>query len=435
LTDDLINALTKIQGLRVVARSSAFQFKDKARDIRSVGRQVGVGTVLEGSVRKSGGRLRIAAQLNNAADGYHLWSETYDRELKDVFAVQDEITRAIAHALEIQLSSGSGRRLVKTSTGNLEAYNLYLQGRYYWGRWRREGATKGIEYFQQAIAKDANYAPAYSGLADSLGWLGFAGVLPPTEAMPKAREAALKAARLDDTLAAAHISLGYVKSLYDRDWPGAEREFRRALDLNPGYADAHFAYGLTYLAPLGRLNEALAEIQRARDLDPLSLIINTYVGLTFYLNRQYDRAIEHCRKALELDPTFLEAYAIMSNAYLAKGMFPEAYAAIEKMRSISPDARPEGILAYAYALQGRRDEARSLLRQWTVPAQQQCLRSTLIACVYAGLGEKDRVFEFLNKAADERDGHVIYVNTWPAYDSLHGDPRFSAFLAKIGLSR
>ena len=279
MTEEIIDALAKVNGFRVVARTSSFAFKGKQQDIREIGKKLNVATVLEGSVRKDGNRLRVTAQLNSVADGYHLWSETYERELKDVFTVQDEISRAIVDTLQLKLASSA--RQPRPPSENVEAYDLYLQGRYHWSRWRSEGAERAIEYFQQAIQKDPNYAAAYSGLADSYAWMGFFGALPPNEAMPKARQAALKALALDDTLAAAHTSLGYVKSLHEFDWPGAEREFKRALQLNAGDSDAHFGYGITYLAPMGRLDEAVREMQTARDLDPLSPITNTYLGLAY----------------------------------------------------------------------------------------------------------------------------------------------------------
>src|ERR1700693_4871519 len=259
MTEEIIDALAKVNGFRVVARTSSFAFKGKQQDIREIGKKLNVATVLEGSVRKDGNRLRVTAQLNSVADGYHLWSETYERELKDVFTVQDEISRAIVGTLQLKLAN-SGRQ-PRPPSANVEAYDLYLQGRYHWSRWRSEGAERAIEYFQQAIQKDPNYAAAYSGLADSYAWLGFFGALPPNEAMPKARQAALKALALDDTLAVAHTSLGYVKSLHEFDWPGAEREFKRALQLHSGDSEAHFGYGITYLAPVGRLDEAVRDMQ------------------------------------------------------------------------------------------------------------------------------------------------------------------------------
>src|SRR6266853_3730169 len=251
MTEEIIDALSKIGGIRVVARTSTFSFKGKQQDIREIGKKLNVAAVLEGSVRKDGNRLRVTAQLNSVADGYHLWSETYERELKDVFAVQDEISRSIVDTLQVKLARGRTSPLVKPPE-DLAAYDLYLQGRYHWSRWRTEGAEKSTHYFEQAIARDPKYAAAWAGLADSYAWLGFFGALPPSPVMPKAREAAQRALALDDSLAAAHTSLAYVKTLYEFDWAGAEREFRRAIELNPGFAEAHFGYGITWFAPMGR---------------------------------------------------------------------------------------------------------------------------------------------------------------------------------------
>jgi TolB-like protein/Flp pilus assembly protein TadD len=435
LTDDLIGTLTKIPGLRVVARSSAFQFKGKNPDIRTAGRQLNVATVLEGSVQKSGGRLRITAQLSSAADGYHLWSETYDRELKDVFAVQDEITRAIVRALEVRVAGDPVRRLATASTQDLDAYNLYLQGRFHLNKWRPEGARKGIEYFQQAIAKDPGYAPAYAGLADCHTWLGVFGWSPAAKAMPEAREAANHALHLDETLAAAHISLGYVKSLYDWDWPGAQREFRRALELSPGDPDAHFAYSLTYLAPLGRLDEALAEIERARSLDPLSPYKITAAGMIDWYRRDYDRAAGQYRKAIELDPAFYYAYDELRHLECARGRTEAAAAVVQSMRGVFDNVNDTAVRAAAYGRQGKQAEARALVE--TSIQEYTRLRKFGVSChaaeLYAVIGEKDRAIEWLNKAYQERNPLLAYVKVIPSYECLRSEPRFSALSARLGL--
>jgi TolB-like protein/tetratricopeptide (TPR) repeat protein len=435
LTDDLIGTLTKVQGLRVVARSSAFQFKGRNPDIRTAGRQLNVATVLEGSVQKSGGRLRITAQLSSVADGYHLWSETYDRELKDVFAVQDEITHAIVRALEVRVAGDPGRRLVPASTQDLDAYNLYLQGRFHLNKWRPEGARKGIEYFQQAIAKDPAYAPAYAGLADCHTWLGVFGWSPAGKAMPLAREAANRALYLDETLAAAHISLGYVKSLYDWDWPGAQREFRRALELSPGDPDAHFAYSLTYLAPLGRLDEALAEIERARELDPLSPYKITAAGMIDWYRRDYDRAAGQYRKAIELDPAFYYAYDELRHLECARGRTEAAAAVIQSMCGVFDNVNDTTVRAAVYGRQGKPAEARALVE--TSIQEYMRLRKFGVAChaaeIYAVIGEKDLALEWLNKAYQERNPLLAYAKVMPSYDCLRSDPRFSALLRRLGL--
>ena len=435
LTDDLIDALTKVRGLRVVARGSAFQFKGKNPDIRVAGRQLNVATVLEGSVQRSGDRLRITAQLSTVADGYHVWSETYDRRLADVFAVQDEISRAIVQALELRVAGDPGRRLVRSSTEDLEAYNLYLQGRFHLNKWRPEAARKGIDYFQQAIAKDPAYAPAYAGLADCHTWLGVFGWSPAGKAMPQAREAANRALQLDETLAAAHISLGYVKALYDWDWPGARREFRRALELSPGDPDAHFAYSLTYLAPLGRLDEALAEIERARALDPLSPYKITAAGMIDWYRRDYDRAAGQYRKAIELDPAFYYAYDELRHLECARGRTEAAAAVIQSMRGVFDNVNDTTVRAAAYGRQGRQAEARALVE--TSIQEYIRLRKFGVSChaaeIYAVIGEKDLAIEWLNKAYQERNPLLPYVKVMPSYECLRSDPRFNALLARLGL--
>lgn len=434
LTDDLIDALTKVQGLRVVARGSAFQFKGKNPDIRAVGRQLNVGAVLEGSVQRSGDRLRITAQLSTAADGYHIWSQTYDRRFEDVFAVQDEISRAIVAALEVRVA-GNPRRLVQSSTQDMEAYNLYLQGRFQLNKWRAEGARAGIDYFAQAIAKDPGFAPAYAGMADCYTWLAAFGWSPSREAMPKARQAANRALQLDETLAAAHVSLGYVKALYDWDWPGAEREFKRALELSPGDADAHFAYSIVYLNPLGRTDEALVEIQRALALDPLSPYKITSAGMIYGDRREYDLAMEEYRKAIELDSSFCYAYDEMRAVEMLRGRTAAAETVMKAMRDACPDADDTSIRARLAAQQGRQAEARGMVESWIA----KCVRterpgkSCYAAQIYAGIGEKDLAFAWLDKAYQERNPLLVYVKAMPYYDSLRSDPRFPALLKRLGL--
>jgi serine/threonine-protein kinase len=437
LTDDLIDALTKVHGLRVVARGSAFQFKGKNPDIRAVGRQLNVAAVLEGSVQRSGDRLRITAQLSSVADGYHVWSQTYDRRLADVFAVQDEISRAIVGALEVRVAGNPGRSLVQSPTQDLEAYNLYLQGRFHLNKWRPESARKGIDYFTQAIGKDPGYAPAYAGLADYYTWLAVFGWNAAREAMPQARQAANHALQLDETLAAAHVSLGYVKALYDWDWPGAEREFQRAVELSPGDADAHFAYSVTYLTPLGRLDSALAEIQRALALDPLSPYKITGAGMIYSDRREYDRADEQYRKAIELDPSFYHAYDEMLADEIVRGKPAAVDAVMQAMRAAFPDVDDTSLRARIAAQQGKSAEARGLVEHWI----QKCVRtqrpgkSCYAAQIYAGIGEKDLAFQWLDKAYEERNPLLAYTKVMPYYDNLRGDPRFQALLRRLSLQR
>ena len=435
LTDDLIDALAKVPGLRVVARGSAFQFKGKNPDIRAVGRQLNVAAVLEGSVQRSGDRLRITAQLSSVASGYHVWSETYDRRLADVFAVQDEISRAIVGALELRVAGNPGGRLVQSPTQDPEAYNLYLQGRFHLNKWRPEGARKGIEYFGQAIAKDPGYAPAYTGMADCYTWLGVFGWTAARQAMPEARQAANRALQLDETLAAAHVSLGYVKALYDWDWRGAGREFKRALELSPGDADAHFAYSVTYLTPLGRLDEALAEIQRALALDPLSPYKITGAGMIYSDRREYDRAVEQFRKAIELEPSFYHAYDEILGVETVRRRPAAVDAVMQAMRTAFPNVDDTSVRARRAAQQGDQAGARAMVESWI----QKCVRtdrpgkSCYAAQIYASIGEKDLAFTWLEKAYEERNPLLAYAKVMPYYDNLRGDPRFEGLLRRLGL--
>ncbi len=431
MTEEIIDALTKLDGFRVVARTSSFAFKGKQQDIREIGKKLNVGAVLEGSVRKFGNKLRVTAQLNSVADGYHLWSDTYERELPDVFSVQDEISHAIVNTLQVKL--GSQRSTVRPKPENLETYDLYLKGRYHWSRWRTEGAEKAQHYFEQAIARDPSYAPAYAGLADSYCWLGFFSALRPTEAMPKARAAALKAIQLDDSLAAAHVSMGYVKALYDFDLTGAEREFRRAIELNPGLSDGHFGYGIAYLAPFKKLPEAIREMKIARDLDPLSLAANTYLGLTYQMYGKDDQAILYYKKALELDPGFFEAHMCLAEVYTHKRMFKEFYEELDKARGEGISSRIELIRGLGQALQGKSAEALATVRPWERPANGVYVRPTAIANVYAVLGQREQSIRWLEKAYQERDGMLMFTNTDSLYKPYWSDPRFADLMQKIGM--
>lgn len=432
MTEEIIDALTRVGGFRVVARTSSFSFKGKQQDIREIGRKLNVGAVLEGSVRKYGNKLRVTAQLNSVDDGYHLWSETYERELKDVFSLQDEISQSIVDTLQVKLVGKHGAGRAKTPE-NLESYDLYLRGRYHWGRWRTEGAEKAQHYFEQAIAEDPNFALAYAGLADSYCWLGFFSALPPNQAMPKAKEAALKAIQLDDSLADAHKSLAYVRALYDFDWPGAEKEFKRAIQLNPGLADAHFGYGIVYLAPLGRIQDAVREMKLARSLDPLSLATNTYLGFALQLDGKLDQAVEYYRKALELDPNFDEAHYHLSGVYVSRGMLKEASDELKGMRG--PACRGELSQARIDALQGKRKEALEVLRRWEHPDDGLYVRPTSMAMVTAALGDGDATMSWLGKAYADRDGILAYAGRDPAFGKYRSDPRFQELMRKVGLAQ
>lgn len=430
LTEDLITALAQLDGLRVVSRTSAFQFKGKAVDIRTIGQQLNVSSVLEGSVRRSGDQLRITAQLANVSDGYQIWSQRFDRQMKDVFAIQDEIAQNIVGALKVKLKEDEGAPLVRGRTENMEAYQLCLKGRYYWNQQTPEGLQKAFECFQQAIAEDPNYASAYAGIADYYAALGFWSVMPPHELWPKARESALRALELDDRLAQVHISLGMVRMFCDWDWTEAGNEFRRALELSPGDYNPHYFYAV-YLTQISRFEQALAEMKRALRADPLSLHVNSGLAFQYYYNRRYDRAIEQARRTLELDPNYFEVQIVLGLAEAEQGKLAEAVELFGKLRPLSGD-NPMilGFLGEYNALLGARDEALKLLE--VLAEKEQYVMPIAPALIYTGLGDRDRAFEQLERSADNRDALLCYLNVLPCFDTLRPDARFARLLARIG---
>jgi serine/threonine-protein kinase len=434
MTEELIDALTKLEGCRVVSRTSAFAFKGKEQDIRAIGKQLNVSHTLAGSVRKAGNRLRINAQLTNVEDGFQLWSEKYDRELDDVFAIQDDIASALVKKLKMKLTGEQGNRLVKRYTENLDAYNLYLQARFHLNKRTEEGLQKGVAYCEQAIALDAKCALAHAGLADGFALLGFQGFLPPKEAMPKAKAAAEQALKIDNDLAEAHISLGYIHAIYDWNWRESEKEFLRALDLNPNHATAHYWYALWQLLPTGQFESCLAEITKAQELDPLSLVLKAGIGWQYYFARQFDQAIEALQKTLEMDENFLFARDLLGQAYAQNGLHEQAIAEMEKAVALSRRrALSLGALGHAYALAERRDEAQKILDELLALAQQRYISSYDVALVYAGLGENEHALAWLEKAYEEHNGWLVFLNVEPRFDSLRAEARFAALLKKVGL--
>ncbi len=360
LTEELINALTKVDGLRVVAWSSAFQLKGKPRDIRRIAEQLGVRAVLEGSVRRTNDRLRITAQLVDTTDGHYLWSETYERPLTDVFAIEDEISSAIVGVLRIKLTGPAGRSLVTRYTENLQAYHLYLKGRFHWNKRTEGDLYKALGFFEQANKSEPNYAPAYAGIADAYIMLGEHGAAPALSIMRKARAAASRALEIDARLAEAHVSLGSISALYEWNWAEAELHFRRAIELNPSYPTGHHWYGYDYLAPQGRLPEALAELERAHHLDPLSLIITTSVGTIYDMSRQHERAREYYEKVLEMEPRFVRAHLSAGRSYLHQNLCHEAIAMFEKARELMPSSPvPLALLAHSLQRFGRTGRSRA----------------------------------------------------------------------------
>jgi serine/threonine protein kinase/TolB-like protein/Tfp pilus assembly protein PilF len=426
LSEELLNDLAKIPGLRVAARTSSFQFKGKTEDLRTVGEKLNVGTILEGSVRKEGNRVRITAQLIKAADGFHMWSETYDRELKDVFAVQDEIARSVAGSLKVTLLGGKTATPSAQGT-NADAYNAYLQGRYFLGRRSKENVEKALGYYEQAIKLDPAYAPAWVGLADAYSSLGDAGYLPVEEGYRKAREAADRALALDVNLAEAHAAMGLIKTNYDWDWAGADAAFQRALSLEPANAMV-VLQAARLAAALGRFEEALALDRRAVTLDPLNTRAHFTLGLHAYYAGRLEEAAAAMKKALELNPERPLLHEMLSRIYLAQVRPQEALAEAE--REPEEWSRLEG-LALAYHALGRKKEADAALAE--LIAKHHADSAYQIAEVYAFRGEADRAFEWLERAYSQRDGGLAQMKGDPLLKSLERDPRYAAFLKKMRL--
>jgi TolB-like protein/Tfp pilus assembly protein PilF len=432
MTEEIIDALARVRGFHVAARSSAFAFKNKQQDIREIGRKLNVGAVLEGSVRKSGNRLRVTAQLNNVADGYHLWSETYEREMKDIFALQDEISRAIVSTLRVQLGETGKTPLVTASTGNLDAYNLYLQARYLHSKWRLESMRQSVNLFQQAIAQDPGFAPAYAGLASSYTWLGFFRGRP-RDVMPGASLAARKALAIDNQLGAAHLSLGDVNAVYDWDWEAARHEYETALRINPNDSSAHFSHSLLYLAPLGRIDEAIQEMQRARDLDPLNVVIHTYLGMLFYFGGRYEEAVTQLRNTIGMAPDFAEVHSTLFRVHLEQHKFAEARAELDRSHALMGQTVPGLADAQLAAAEGRMESARQLQAACERTYAHEYVSLASMACVHTALGDKDGAFRYLDRAFEERDGMLAYAKIFPAFATLRSDPRFTALLRRLNL--
>lgn len=433
MTEELISTLSKIAELRVISRTSVMRYKGGAKSVAEIGAELGVATILEGSVRKAGPKLRVTIQLVDARSEEQLWSNQYDRDLKDVFAIQGDIAKKIANALRIQLLQREKQEIEKKATRDLDAYTDYLTGRYEWNKRTEVGLRKAIEHFELALKRDPAFGLAYTGLADSYAALALFEILSPEQAFPRAKAAAEKALQIDEKLAEAHTSLGLVKFQYDRDWSGSESEFRRAIELNPSYAPAHQFFA-DYLKAMGRFSEAVAEMKRAQELDPLSMSINTGLGHVLYLSRQYDQAIEQYRRALELDPSFVQAHLWFGRPYLQKGMYDEAIAEVLQAVKLSGESTISlAVLGHAYASAGRRAEVDRILSKLKERASKQYVPSYWIALIYTGLGAKDEAFEWLERAFRERSSWMAWIKVEPRFDVLRSDPRFVSLLKRMRL--
>jgi TolB-like protein/Tfp pilus assembly protein PilF len=431
LAEEILNALTKLHGLKVAARTSAFAFKGRNEDIRLIGETLHVTHVLEGSVRKAGSRLRITAQLISIADGCHVWSERYDREMTDIFAIQDEISQAIVTVLKLKLAKPARRALGRRPV-EPEAYESYLKGRFFWNKRTESDLNRSIEYFIRAIELDPAYALAYAGLSDAYVLLGIFGVRAPGDVYPKARAAAERALEIDETLAEPHAALGHVLTAYDWDFQGAETEYKRALDLNSSYPTAHQWYG-HLLVVMGRYAEGIAKVTRARDLDPLSVPINAFVGLIYMKARKSREAVEAARKGVDLDPNNPFALWILARALDAQNELSESVAESEKAARLSGGGQASTAqLGCAYARIGDTAKAHKIIDQLAELSRTKYVSPYDIAIIYTGLGEKDLALEWLEKAYEERAVRLLELPD-PAFDTLRSDPRFQDLVKRIGL--
>jgi TolB-like protein/DNA-binding winged helix-turn-helix (wHTH) protein len=450
MTEELITQFSKLGDLKVISRTSAMQYKGTKKTLPQIARELHVDAVVEGAVQLVGDRVRITAQLVNGATDEHIWAETYDRELSNVLLLQSEVASDIAKQIDLQLTPQQQQRLhAQARPVNPDAYQAYLLGRYYWNMRTAEGLDKAGKYFADAIQKDPNFALAYSGQADYFAYLTVLGgpeVLPPSVAMKQAKAAAARALQLDDSLAEAHASMGDILHNYDWNWPAAELEFKRAIELNPNYAMAHHWYA-HLLIETGRTQESLAEAGRALELDPYSPFVNNGVARQYYLSRQYEKSIAQCRVGLQINPTYLPARIQLALNYEQTGKLTEAVSELEQAAGLSSGrAAPPGgtghaidlpvlhaLLGHAYAASGRKSDAINELQKLQASATGRYIPASYFGILWMGLGDKDQAFAWLNRGYEERSEHMLYLGIEPLVDPLRGDPRFEPLLRKIGI--
>jgi len=434
ISESLINSLSRVSALRVMARSTVFRYKGReAADLQKIGRELGVDAVLTGRVVQRGDALVVQADLVNVADGTQLWGEQYNRKLTDLVSLQKEIARDVSQKLRARLSEADERKLAQNYTENVEAYQLYLKGRFYASKLTRAEIDKAIAYYQQAIAIDPSYALAYVGIARAFRSFSLTSDVPSNETMPKAKAAALRAIELDETLAEAHIALGVLSFWYDWDWQAAEKHYLRALELDPNNPDAHSAYA-HLLANTAQHEKAIVEAKLGRELDPLALSKNALEGQFLFYAGRYDEALDRLQRTIDLDANFWLAYLIISRVYIEKGMYGEAIAAATKARELSKGGNSEAIalIGYSLAKAGRRDEARAVLDELLRLSAARYVPPYNIALVYNALGERDKTFEWLRKSYEQRDVLMVFLKVEPKWNNLRSDPRFQALMQRVG---
>ena len=430
--DEILTRLAKVADLKVISRTSTQHLQSAPENLPQIAEKLGVAHVLEGSVQRAGDQVRVNVQLINAMTDAHLWADTYDRKLNDIFAVESEIAKAIADTLQARLSGSEQRAIAARPTESAEAHQLYLKGRFFWNKRTANDLKKSIEYFDQALAADPNYALAYAGIADAYVFLpGYSGGSP-QEYYPKAMAAAQKALELDDTLAEAHTTLALAVWYYDFDFSRAIKEFQRAIELNPNYATGHQQYANNTLSALGRFDDAIAEGKRAVELDPLSLVINADLGMNYYYARRYDEAVAQLRKTLEMDPGYYYAHVNLGQVLAAQQNLDGAISEYEKARALNDDPFVLGLLANAYASSGNKTAALKILDQLKEQAKQRYVQACSFALVYLGLGNKEEALGWIERSYQDRAGADIgWIRVDSLFDPLRGDPRFGALAEKI----
>jgi TolB-like protein/Tfp pilus assembly protein PilF len=433
ITETLINNLSQIWNLRVVARSTVFRYKGKEEDPQKIGSDLHVRAVVTGRLLQRGTTLVVRAELMDVATGAQLWGGQYNRQAEDVFLLQGDLSREISEKLHLQLTGDQKKRLTKHYTEDAEAYRLYLKGRYHWNKRNPEDLQKAVEYFRQALEKDPAYSLAYAGLADTYPYLSFFHVVPPRVAMPKAKTAGVKALEIDDHLAEAHVSLGYVSFAYDGHWSAAGKHFEQAITLNPAYCGAHTFYAF-YLSSLGRSEEALAVAKRALDRDPASCAVSHSLAVQLYLARQFEQAIGQAHNTLEMDAHFAISYEVLGEAYLSKGMYREGLLALEQFSALSrSSATSRALVGYSQARLGEYSAALRIIEELEAGSKQRFVPALLFALVYAGLDDRYQAFSWLEKACEERFYRLAYLKVEPLWDGLRSDPRFGALLRRVGI--
>jgi adenylate cyclase len=436
ISEALINSLSELQQLRVIARPTAFRYKPKDVDPRQVGRELGVAAVLTGKVRQMQDALKVQVDLVDAVTGAQIWGAGYDRKIADLVAIKQTIVQEVTAKLKLKLSSEEQRRLVKRDSTNAEAYQFYLRGRYFWNKRTSDGIKQAIEHFQQSTERDPNFALGYVGLADSYIALTFYNFAAPHETMPKAKESAIKALALDNTLAEAHVSLAHILMNYDWNWSAAETEFKRSIELRPDYATAHEWYAIHYLTATGRLKEAVQEMKKALELEPASLVMNTFMGATLYYAGRYDEAIDHCRRTIEMDPNFAVGHWHLGLAYEQKQVLDAATEEFKKAISLSGGSPlMRAALGRAYAEAREKHEANKMLDELNELAKQQYVSAYEVATMYVALGNNEQAFQSLEKAYAEHSFHLVYLNVSPQFKSVRSDLRFQQLVQRVGLSR